>query len=71
VFIVPFPWPRFWRRAAIIFVVALAISLVLTASFNGGRLSAETIVMSVVDSAVLGAALAFPLTQRVYRGPRR
>ena len=67
----PFPWSRFWRRVAVIFVVALAISLLVTASLNGGRLDSQTILVSVVDSLVLAAALAFPLTQRVYRGPRR
>lgn len=65
-----FPWRRFWRRVAVVFVVALAFSLVVATALANGRLSAATAVVAVVDSAVLAIVLAFPLTQRIYRGPR-
>lgn len=67
----PFPWPRFWRRVAVIFVIALVISLVASAAIGHGSLDLFGILVAVVDSAVLAVVLAFPLTQRVYHGPRR
>ena len=66
----PFPWPRFWRRVAVIFVIALVVSLVVSANIGHGGLDVFGILVAVVDSAVLAVVLAFPLTQRVYRGPR-
>ncbi len=67
----PFPWPRFWRRVAVIFVIALVISFVASAAIGHGSLDSFGILVSIVDSAVLAVVLAFPLTQRVYHGPRR
>jgi len=69
--IVPFPWPRFWRRVTVIFVIALVISLAVSAAIGHGSLDLFGILVAVVDSAVLAVVLAFPLTQRVYHGPRR
>ncbi len=66
-----FPWPRFWRRVAVIFVIALALSLAVSAGISHGSLDLFGILVAVVDSAVLAIVLAFPLTQRVYHGPRR
>ncbi len=67
----PFPWPRFWRRVAVIFVIALVISLIASVAIGHGSLDSLGILVAVVDSAVLAVVLAFPLTQRVYHGPRR
>ncbi len=65
----PFPWARYWRRVGVIFVIALIASLLLTAVLNGGRVDAGTILVSATDSIVLAVILAFPFTQRIYRGP--
>lgn len=67
----PFPWSRYWRRVGAIFVVALLVSLAAALMLNEGRLGPETVLVAVVDSVVLAVVAAFPLTQRIYRGPRR
>ena len=67
----PFPWRRYWRLAGILFVVALVLSLIAAAVFGSGRLALETVAIAIVDSAVLAVVAAFPLTQSIYRGPRR
>jgi hypothetical protein len=66
-----FPWRRYWRLAGILFVVALVLSLIVAAIYGSGRLALETVAIAIVDSAVLAVVAAFPLTQSVYRGPRR
>jgi hypothetical protein len=66
-----FPWARYWRRVGAIFVLALLLSLVAALALNGGRLGLDTVLVAVVDSVVLAIVAAFPLTQRIYRGPRR
>jgi len=65
----PFPWARYWRRVGVIFVIALIASLLLTVVLNGGHVDAGTILVSTTDSVVLAVILAFPFTQRIYRGP--
>ncbi len=65
----PFPWARYWRRVGVIFVIALIVSLLLTAVLNGGRVDTGTVLVSATDSIVLAVILAFPFTQRIYRGP--
>lgn len=67
----PFPWSRYWRRVGAVFVVAFIISLIAMARFNGGRLEVEVVLTAIVDSIVLAVVVAFPLTQRIYRGPRQ
>ncbi len=67
----PFPWARYWRYVGVVFVAALALTLVLSLLIAGGRLGGETLLIAVVDSAVLAVVIGFPLTQRVYRGPRQ
>jgi hypothetical protein len=67
----PFPWRRYWRLVGILFVVALVLSLVVAALYASGRLALESVVIAIVDSAVLAVVAAFPLTQSIYRGPRR
>lgn len=67
----PFPWARYWRRAGVVFVLVLVVSLALSAIVGGGRLSLNGLLIAVVDSLVLAVVLAFPLTQPIYRGPRR
>jgi len=66
----PFPWARYRRRVALVFVVALAISLLVMAGANDGRVDGVTVLVAIVDSAVLAVVVAFPLSQRIYRGPR-
>lgn len=66
----PFPWRRYWRIAAILFAVALVLSLVAANAFGRGHLAQESVLIAVVDSAVLAVVVAFPLTQSIYRGPR-
>lgn len=66
-----FPWRRYWLRVGLIFVVALVLSLAAAVGLNGGRLNLEALLVALVDSAVLAVVVAFPLTQRIYRGPRR
>ena len=67
----PFPWSRYWRRVGALFVVLLLVSLAAALALNEGRLGLETVLVTVVDSAALAVVAAFPLTQRIYRGPRR
>jgi hypothetical protein len=67
----PFPWSRYWRRVGALFAVVLLLSLAAALALNGGRLGLETVLVTVVDSVVLAIVAAFPLTQRIYRGPRR
>jgi hypothetical protein len=67
----PFPWSRYWRRVGVLFVVVLVVSFAAALALNGGRLGLETVLVTVVDSVVLAIVAAFPLTQRIYRGPRR
>ena len=67
----PFPWSRYWRRVGALFVVVLLVSLAAALALNDGRLGPETVLVTVVDSVVLAVVAAFPLTQRIYRGPRR
>jgi hypothetical protein len=67
----PFPWSRYWRRVGVLFVVLLLVSLAAALALNEGRLGLETVLVTVVDSAALAVIAAFPLTQRIYRGPRR
>jgi hypothetical protein len=67
----PFPWSRYWRRVGVLFVVVLLVSLAAALALNDGRLGLETVLVTVVDSVVLAIVAAFPLTQRIYRGPRR
>lgn len=67
----PFPWTRYWRRAGAVFVLVLVVSLALSAIISGGRLSLNGLLIAIVDSLVLAVVLAFPLTQPIYRGPRR
>ncbi len=67
----PFPWARYWRYVGVVFVAALVLTLVLSLLIAGGRLGGETLLIAVVDSAVLAVVISFPLTQRVYRGPRQ
>jgi hypothetical protein len=67
----PFPWSRYWRRVGVVFVVALLVSLVGALMLNDGRLGLEAVLVAVVDSVALAVVAAIPLTQRIYRGPRR
>ena len=67
----PFPWSRYWRRVGVVFVVVLLLSLAAALALNDGRPGLEAVLVAVVDSAVLALVAAFPLTQRIYRGPRR
>ena len=67
----PFPWSRYWRRVGALFVVLLLVSLAATFALNEGRLGLEAVLVAVVDSLALAVVAAFPLTQRIYRGPRR
>ena len=67
----PFPWSRYWRRVGGLFVVVLLVSLAAALALNAGRLDPEAVLVTVVDSVVLAVVAAFPLTQRIYRGPRR
>jgi hypothetical protein len=67
----PFPWSRYWRRVGVVFVVVLLLSLAAALALNDGRPSLEAVLVAVVDSVVLAIVAAFPLTQRIYRGPRR
>ena len=67
----PFPWSRYWRRVGVLFVVVLLLSLAAALALNDGRPGLEAVLVAVVDSAVLALVAAFPLTQRIYRGPRR
>ena len=67
----PFPWSRYWRRVGALFVVLLLVSLAAALALNEGRLGLETVLVTVVDSAALAVVAAFPLTRRIYRGPRR
>jgi hypothetical protein len=67
----PFPWSRYWRRVGALFVVLLLVSLAAALALNEGRLGLEAVLVTVVDSVVLAVVAAFPLTQRIYRGPRR
>ena len=67
----PFPWSRYWRRVGALFVVVLLMSLAAALALNDGRLGLEAVLVTVVDSAALAVVAAFPLTQRIYRGPRR
>ena len=67
----PFPWSRYWRRVGALFVVVLLVSLAAALALNDGRPSLEAVLVTVVDSVVLAVVAAFPLTQRIYRGPRR
>jgi hypothetical protein len=67
----PFPWSRYWRRVGALFVVVLLMSLAAALALNDGRLGLETVLVTVVDSVVLAIVAAFPLTQRIYRGPPR
>ena len=67
----PFPWSRYWRRVGVVFVVVLLLSLAAALALNDGRPSLEAVLVTVVDSVVLAVIVAFPLTQRIYRGPRR
>jgi hypothetical protein len=67
----PFPWSRYWRRVGVLFLVVLLLSLAAALAFNDGRLSLEAVLVAVVDSVALAVVAAFPLTQRIYRGPRR
>jgi hypothetical protein len=67
----PFPWSRYWRRVGALFVVVLLVSLAAALALNEGRLGLESVLVTVVDSAALAVVAAFPLTQRIYRGPRR
>ena len=66
-----FPWSRYLRRVGVIFVIAFIISLIAMARFDGGHVETEVVLVAVVDSIVLAIVVAFPLTQRVYRGPRQ
>jgi hypothetical protein len=63
----PFTWARYWRRVGVIFVVALALSLVVMAYFNHGRVEPIVVLTALVDSIVLAVVVAFPLTQRIPR----
>ena len=67
----PFPWSRYWRRVGVLFVVVLLLSLAAALALNEGRLGLEAVLVTVVDSVVLAVVAAFPLTRRIYRGPRR
>lgn len=67
----PFPWSRYWRRVGVVFVIAFIISLITMARFDGGHVEAEVILVAIVDSVVVAVVAAFPLTRRVYRGPRQ
>ena len=67
----PFPWSRYWRRVGALVVVVLPVSLAAALALNDGRLGLETVLVTVVDSVALAVVAAFPLTQRIYRGPRR
>ena len=67
----PFPWSRYWRRVGVLFVVVLLLSLAAALALNDGRPGLEAVLVAVVDSVVLAVVAAFPLTQRIYRGPRR
>ena len=67
----PFPWSRYWRRVGVVFVVVLLLSLAAALALNDGRPGLEAVLVAVVDSVVLAVVAAFPLTQRIYRGPRR
>jgi len=67
----PFPWSRYWRRVGALFVVVLLVSLAAALALNDGRLGLEAVLVTVVDSVMLAVVAAFPLTQRIYRGPRR
>lgn len=67
----PFPWSRYWRRVAIVLVIALAASFVVMLLVNNGRLSLQSVGVACVDSAVLAIVAAFPLTQRIDHRPRR
>jgi hypothetical protein len=67
----PFPWSRYWRRVGALFVVVLLVSLAAALALNEGRLGLEAVLVTVVDSVVLAVVAAFPLTQRIHRGPRR
>ncbi|HKC72606.1 MAG TPA: hypothetical protein VKF37_00170 [Chloroflexota bacterium] len=67
----PFPWSRYWRRVGALFVVVLLVSLAAALALNEGRLGLEAVLVTVVDSVMLAVVAAFPLTQRIYRGPRR
>lgn len=66
----PFPWARYRRRVALVFAVALVISLLVMAGTNDGRIDGVSVLIAIVDSAVLAVVVAFPLSQRIYRGPR-
>ena len=67
----PFPWSRYWRRVGAIFAVVAVVSLAGALALNDGRLGLEAVLVTVVDSVVLAVVAAIPLTQRIYRGPRR
>ena len=67
----PFPWRRYWRRVGVIFIAAMLISIVVTAVIHDGRIALDSLFIAVVDSVVLAVVVAFPLTQPIYRGPRR
>lgn len=67
----PFPWRRYWRRVGVIFVAALLVSIAVTAVINGGHVALQSLLIALVDSVVLAVVVAFPLTQPIYRGPRR
>ena len=67
----PFPWPRYLRRLGVLFVLCLAASLLLAAGLNNGRIGSDAALVAIIDSIVLSIVAAFPLTQRIYRGPRR
>jgi hypothetical protein len=54
-----------------LFVVVLLLSLAAALALNDGRPGLEAVLVAVVDSVVLAVVAAFPLTQRIYRGPRR
>jgi hypothetical protein len=45
--------------------------MLLAAGLNNGRIGLDAALVAVIDSIVLSVVAAFPLTQRIYRGPRR
>lgn len=66
-----FPWRRYWRRVGVIFVIAVIVSIAATVLINDGHVVPQSLVAAVIDSVVLAIVAAFPLTQPIYRGPRR